>query len=357
MVYNVTKYDGSPLASVQDSTLDTTSTSITLIGRNVVNFGLALNENFVALMQNFANTAPPPSPIQGQIWYDTVGSSLKVYDGTAWILITPPFDGNAGTATVSVTSSIEIMVVLSAGQIISAFSHEFLAPSQLSDEVQIAGTSYLFKAKFPNGIFPGITMADGNDYGLFGRAQTANALTTSRNIGLTGSLTGNVLFDGSNDVVMTTSLINVLNANLATDGYWTKVKIGGNGLITDANVIVDSDVVQALGYTPPSQVVIDGDVIGNSIANGTVFSINVTISNTGITPGSYSNVTVDSTGRVIAGSNDNPIPVKGIILWNDPLIPNGWAQCDGSNIATPNGTISLPNIPSIGQVRYIMKIQ
>lgn len=357
MVYNVTKYDGSPLASVQDSTLDTTSTSIALIGRNVVNFGLALNENFVALMQNFANTAPPPSPIQGQIWYDTVGASLKVYDGTAWILITPPFDGNAGTATISVTSSLEIMVVLSAGQIISAFSHEFLAPSQLSDEVQIAGTSYLFKVKFPNGIFPGITMADGNDYSLFGRALTANVLTTSRNISLDGSITGNVLFDGSNDVVMTTTLTNVLNANLSTDGYWTKVKVSSNGVVTDANVIIDSDVVQALGYTPPSQVVIEGDVIGNSIANGTVFSVNVTLSNTSIVPGSYSNVTVDSTGRVIAGSNDNPVPVKGIILWNDPLIPNGWAQCDGSNVVTPSGTISLPNIPSIGQVRYIMKIQ
>lgn len=357
MVYNVTKYDGSPLAAVQDSTLDTQSTSITLIGRNAVNFGLALNENFVALMQNFANTAPPPSPIQGQIWYDTVGSSLKVYDGLSWILVTPPFDGNAGTATINVTSTVEIMVVLSAGQIISAFSHEYLAPSQLSDEVQIAGSSYAFKARFTNGIVPGITMADGNNYALFGRAQSANVLATSRNITLDGSLTGNVMFDGSNDVVMTTSMINVLNANLETGNYWTKVQVSGNGLVTDANVIIESDVVQALGYTPPSQIVINGDVLGNSIANGTVFSVNVTLSNTSVIPGTYSNITVDASGRVIAGTNDNQIPVKGIILWYDPLIPNGWAECDGSTIVTPNGTITLPTISPIGQVRYIMKIQ
>ena len=64
MVYNVTKYDGTPLASVTDGTVDTTSSSIALIGRNAVNFGLALNENLVALMQHFANTSPPPWTVQ-----------------------------------------------------------------------------------------------------------------------------------------------------------------------------------------------------------------------------------------------------------------------------------------------------
>ena len=197
MVYNVTKYNGQPLATVQDSTLDTTSTSITLIGRNSVNYGLALNENFVALLQSFANTSPPPQPQQGQIWFDTVVDAIKVYDGDSWILVSPPFDGNAGIAQVSINPTLEVMVMLSAGQIVSAVSHTQCDPSTLADDVVIGDLSYPFKAKFPNGLAPGITLAtDNNGYKFFGTATQANVLTTARNITISGSATGNVLFDG-----------------------------------------------------------------------------------------------------------------------------------------------------------------
>lgn len=343
MVYNLTKYNGSPLATVQDSSIDTTSTSIALIGRNTVNFGLPLNENFIALMQHFANTTPPPSPVQGQIWFDTVASSLKVWDGYRWLLITPPFDGNAGTATVSISPSAEVMLVLSAGQIVSAFSHQQVNPSQLSDEVMIAGVTYPFKPRFPNGMAPGITLAvDPNGYRFFGTATSSNVLATARNISINGSMTGNVMFDGSNDVVITSNLINVLNANLSTSSYWSKVLVGSNGLVTDANVIVDQDIFTALGYTPPSNVIIRGDAFGNTNATGTVFNVTITLSNTTVTPGTYNNVTVDAAGRVISANNDSIVPIQGIILSSDPLVPTGWALCDGSVVATPAGSIQTP---------------
>ena len=40
---------------VADSTINTTSTSLALIGANSVNFGLYVNQDFVNLLQNFAN--------------------------------------------------------------------------------------------------------------------------------------------------------------------------------------------------------------------------------------------------------------------------------------------------------------
>ncbi len=359
MVYNINKYDGSPLASVADSSLDTTSTSITLIGRNSVNFGLAINENFVALMQNFANSSAPPKPIQGQIWFDTVSSTLKIFDGLTWITVTPPFDGNAGIASVSITPTIEVMVMLSAEQIICAVSHVDLSPSQLTEDISIASKSYTFKSRFPSGLKAGITMAtDPNGYMLFGKATQANALTTSRNISLSGSATGNVMFDGSNDVVITTNLINVLNANLNTSSYWSKVLINSNGLVSDANVLVDQDIFTALGYTPPSNVVISGHATGDAVANGTVYTVNLTLSNTAVVPGSYNNVTVDASGRVIAGSNDLPVPVRSIIMWVDVIVPPGWAVCNGQTVVTAAGDVTTPDLTQyqIGPTKFIMRV-
>lgn len=359
MVYNITKYNGDPLATVQDGTLDTTSTSISLIGKNAVNYGLALNENFVALLQNFANSSPPPKPQQGQIWFDTIAYAIKIFDGTKWTIISPPFDGNAGIAQISINPTLSIMVMLSGAQIISAVSHVPLDPSQLSNDVNIADLSYPFKSRFPNGIGAGITLAsDSNNYQFVGVANKANVLTTARKIEISGSSTGNVMFDGSSNVVISSNLLNVFNSNLNTSSFWSKVKVESNGLVTDANVIVQNDVLIALGYVPPSNVIIRGDAVGNTVATNTVFEVNVKISNTTVTPGTYNNVTVGADGRIVSGTNDFPIPIRGIIMWEDVLIPNNWALCNGQSVATPSGTINTPNLVpyEIGNTQFIMRV-
>jgi hypothetical protein len=358
-MYNITKYDGDPLATVQDGTLNTSSSSITLIGKNAVNYGLALNENFVALLQNFANSSPPPMPQQGQIWFDTVSSAIKIFNGISWIVVSPPFDGNAGIAQVSINPTLEVMVMLSGAQIVGAVSHVSLDPSQLANDVSIADFSYAFKSRFPTGLAAGITLAtDSNNYTFSGVATKANVLTTSRTITLSGSMSGNVAFDGSSNVTLQSNLINVLNSNLNTSSFWSKVQVSSNGLVTDANVIVQNDVLLALGYVPPSDIIIQGDATGNAVANNTVFTVNVSLGNTTVTPGSYNNVTVGADGRVISGTNDQPVPIKSIVLWEDILIPNNWALCDGQVITTPSGVINTPNlIPyQIGNTQFIMRV-
>ena len=84
MSYNLNKTDGSLLVELVDGRLDTSTTDLSLIGKNYKGFGEFLNENFIALLENFANTAPPSKAIRGQVWYDTSEGRLKVYDGTTF---------------------------------------------------------------------------------------------------------------------------------------------------------------------------------------------------------------------------------------------------------------------------------
>lgn len=84
MTYKINKTDGSLLTEVVDSTIDQTSTDLTLIGKNVSGFGEYINENFIKLLENFANTSAPDNAITGQVWFDTSQNRLKVYDGTGF---------------------------------------------------------------------------------------------------------------------------------------------------------------------------------------------------------------------------------------------------------------------------------
>lgn len=84
MTYRINKTDGNLLVDIPDGILDVDSTSITLIGRNVINFGEAYNENLVKLLENFASTSQPEKALTGQLWYDTSSGKLKVFDGSGF---------------------------------------------------------------------------------------------------------------------------------------------------------------------------------------------------------------------------------------------------------------------------------
>ena len=84
MAYTVNKTSGAVLAVVADGTLDTT-TNLTLIGKNYAGYGEIQNENFVKLLENFANSSAPSSPLAGTLWWDTTNTALKVYNGSTWV--------------------------------------------------------------------------------------------------------------------------------------------------------------------------------------------------------------------------------------------------------------------------------
>lgn len=83
MPYNITHFIGTPLTTVDDGTLDTT-TDLKLVGKNYAGYGTIQNDNYVYLLENFAGTTAPPKKIPGQVWFDSGNSKLKFWDGNSW---------------------------------------------------------------------------------------------------------------------------------------------------------------------------------------------------------------------------------------------------------------------------------
>lgn len=79
MSYTITFTNGKTLAVIADQSVDEVSTSLTLVGKNVNNYGTHINNNFIGLLENFANLTEPRSPVTGQTWFDTSEGRLKVY--------------------------------------------------------------------------------------------------------------------------------------------------------------------------------------------------------------------------------------------------------------------------------------
>ena len=84
MAYNITTTAGAAITTVADGTVDSSATSLTLVGKNYAGYGVFLNQNYVKLLEHFANSTAPTAPLSGQLWYDSGNQVLKVYNGSAW---------------------------------------------------------------------------------------------------------------------------------------------------------------------------------------------------------------------------------------------------------------------------------
>jgi hypothetical protein len=82
MAYNVDTFSGNRTVVIEDGTIDSTF-DLKLIGKNYAGYGEIQNENFLHLLENFANDTAPPRPLNGQIWYDDSAKRIKYYDSTS----------------------------------------------------------------------------------------------------------------------------------------------------------------------------------------------------------------------------------------------------------------------------------
>jgi hypothetical protein len=99
MAYTITTTAGATLASIADGTINSTATSLTLIGKNYAGYGIFLNENYIKLLENFTNSSAPNAPLTGQLWYDSTNALLKVYNGTIWKPISSSASGSSQPAS------------------------------------------------------------------------------------------------------------------------------------------------------------------------------------------------------------------------------------------------------------------
>jgi len=113
MAYTIVKSNGQVLTTIADGTINTSSTSLQLPGRNFAGYGQYLDTNFVHQLENFANASPPANPLTGQLWYDTNNQYLCVCpsDGATasnWLILTSTSSGGTTTfGAITVTGNIQ----------------------------------------------------------------------------------------------------------------------------------------------------------------------------------------------------------------------------------------------------------
>jgi hypothetical protein len=113
MAYTIVKTNGQVLTTIADGTINTSSTSLALPGRNYAGYGQYVDTNFVHQLENYANSSPPPNPLAGQLWFNTNSNTMYVCpaDGTTsasnWLALTSTSSGGSTTfGAVTVTGNI-----------------------------------------------------------------------------------------------------------------------------------------------------------------------------------------------------------------------------------------------------------
>jgi len=221
MSYTLNRTDGTVLTDLIDGVLDIDTTDLALVGRNYTGYGEFINENFIKLLENFANPNSPVAPMRGQLWYDSSENKLKVFDGeqfqsaagsfvtdtnpngpvsgdtwfktddrqfylwngTEWILIGPQYNSQQGTSGFVVETiqdrnlNSRTVLKLFIGNVLQAVvsREEFIPndiPGNIVDELVTEDNS-------TGTIFKGYNIVDKDNFVFTGKAESAQALIST----------------------------------------------------------------------------------------------------------------------------------------------------------------------------------
>ena len=340
MSYQLNKTNGDLLTDLVDGQIDNTSTNLILVGRNYSGYGEYFNENFIKLLENFANTAAPSNPLTGQVWWDTNDSRLKVYDGTAWkasggpfvqntqpqmvagdlwidnlknqmyafdgedlFLIGPQYteaQGKSGFEIGSIldeqSSSRTVVYLYAANTLLAVISYLDFTPTYSQ---RILG---LVTADNPEGrIFTGINIIDKDNFKFRGISESANALVTAAGVVRTadsflpsnanGETVGTLKILNNGGLTIGASQANVqkvvgprfyIENQLNDDDISLRVSSSTYGSITVDALYIDASEGRIGVFTtdrlPQYTLDVEGDlrVTGNFLVEGNTVSVDVT---------------------------------------------------------------------------------
>ena len=214
MAYVVKNTRNQIVATVNDGAVDN-STSLSLIGRNYVGYGLALNTNFMYLLENFTGNTAPSTPVTGQLWYDGNTNDLKIYNGAGFVQAIKQVANLAASGNLDVTGNANI------------------------GNANITGTV---------------------------RAATAN-ITGSANIGSTLDVVGNITAGNVTGTLLGGTLITASQPNITSVGTLTSLAVTNGITATTGNI---TTVNSGLMQNGNSNVTIAANSAVSIAANGAV---------------------------------------------------------------------------------------
>lgn len=209
MAYTIVKSDGTFLTTIADGTMNVTSTSLGLPGRNYAGYGQPQDTNFVHLVENFAASTVPANPLRGQLWYDTVNDTLNVCpaDGetraASWLTLTSTAGGGATTfGSVTVTGNLTANNITALNNI--------TAKNFIGENIDISGWANLANANI--------------GFAEVGTLVSRDIRTHRSDPTVEGTMTGRWTFSGPAGNVVT-----VLGGNIATPGIRTNNYMNADG--------------------------------------------------------------------------------------------------------------------------------
>lgn len=282
MAFNIRLTDGTSLATVEDGTINDTSCSLTLIGKNYVGYGTIYNDNLVHILENSSDNNPPNNPLTGQLWWDKAGNlkvytgsdsgfrtistifnsdtqpisavtgsswwditneQLYVYNGINWILIGPAFSANVGTSGI-ITQSIRDTdenihttgVVYVQNQVVGIYSkdQEFYPEPLLEGFVSVKpGFNFISNSVISNiGLWGSASQLIGIDGQFYARTDINE--TFEANV----TILGNLITDSNANV----SAGNITASDITTD-IMNSNSISVSGNITTSNINSNSATI------------------------------------------------------------------------------------------------------------------
>ncbi len=81
--------DGSTITYINPSIINTDKMAFNLLGQNTADIAVALNENFISLVQSFYGADTPINPLIGQEWLNSEDNLKYIWSGQNWVQNTP----------------------------------------------------------------------------------------------------------------------------------------------------------------------------------------------------------------------------------------------------------------------------